>query len=399
MEYNARLLVTTSLLATTSIAAVLVVTKQYHGRYTSGPIDGGPQKLHTESTPRVGGLAIYIGVLAAYITAYFLQLRVSQPLGVLLVSALPAWLFGLMEDLTQRVKPGWRLLATMASALIVCLMTGVSITSLGLPALDGWMKIAPLSIAFTAFAVGGVSHAVNLIDGMNGLASGFICVAFAGLGLIALSESDYVMLRYCFVLGASSLGFMLVNWPRGKLFLGDSGSYFLGFALAWAAVELSERNPSVAPFAMLMVCIYPVFETVYSIWRRVIRGHSYERADRLHLHSLLLRRVIRNSSSLLNRALRMMFNGWNLSRSVDWVSNSVAGLMVASLSVPAAVAAYFTHHSQTASLLACLLFVLMYVSMYARLIRFNWCSPIRFLFSRPNKQVLSVRYKRRHIEI
>lgn len=398
MEYNARVLATTTLLATTSIAALLVVTKRCHARYTSGQSVGGPQNVHTESTPRVGGLAIYMGVLAAYITAYSLQLRVTQILGVLLVSTLPACLLGLIEDLTQRVKPGWRLLATLISALIACLMTGVSITDLGIPSLDGWLKIASISIAFTAFAVAGVSHAVNLIDGMNGLASGFICVAFAGLGLVALSESDYVMLRYCFVMGASSLGFMFVNWPRGKLFLGDSGSYFLGFALAWAAVLLSERNKSVAPFSMLMVCIYPIFETIYSIWRRVIRGHSYERADRLHLHSLLLKRIIRNPSSALNRFLRTWLNGYDLSRSVDWVSNSVAGITVACMSVPAAIAAYFTHYSQKLSLLACVAFVLIYVSLYARLIRFSWCSPIRFLFSRPNEYVISVRRKRRHIQ-
>ena len=386
-------LATTALLVSSVVGMLLVITNRFHSRYSADPCEGA-QKLHHEPTPRVGGLAVYLGVVAAYAVVRLLQLQVAQLLGVLLLAGLPAWLLGMIEDLTKHVRPRWRMLATMASGVIACLASGVSITQLGVSGLDALLKVAPLSIVFTAFAVGGVANAVNLIDGMNGLASGFACVAFAALGFIALSEADYTMVRYCVVLGAAALGFMLLNWPRGKIFLGDGGSYFLGFALAWACVQMTQRHPYVAPFAVLTVCIHPVFEALYSIWRRSIRGQGCANADRLHLHSLILRRVVRNASSTPNRALRVLTRGWDLSQSPDWMSNAVVGLLVACLSVPAAVVAYLTHHDQLQSLLACLLFALGYVTLYARLVRFGWCSPLRFLLIRPARQVLQLRHLR-----
>ena len=387
-------LATTALLASAAVGALVVVTGKYHGSYSADPLEGA-QKLHTEMTPRVGGLAIYLGVLAAFLLARALNLRVADHLSVLLLAGLPAWILGMTEDITKRVRPRWRMLGTMASGVIACMMTGLSITSVGVPGLDTLLKLIPLSILFTAFAVGGVANAVNLIDGLNGLASGFACVAFAALGLIALSEGDFPMVRYCAVLGASSLGFMLLNWPRGKIFLGDSGSYFLGFALAWGCVRLTQTQPQVAPFAILLICIHPVFEALYSIWRRKIRGQSYSHADRLHLHSLILRRVVRNPSSALNRALRSITNGRDVSHVQSWLSNAVGGIVVAGMSIPAASVAIFTYHSALHATIACLLFALGYVAIYARLVRFVWCSPIRFVFERPARQVLLMRGHRR----
>lgn len=386
-------LATTALLASSVVGALLVATGRYHSRYSADPMNGA-QKLHNEPTTRVGGLAIYLGVLAAFVLARSLHLRVADHLSVLLLAGLPAWILGLTEDITKRVRPRWRLLGAMASGVIASLITGISITSLGVPGLDTVLQIAPLSILFTAFAVAGVTNAINLIDGMNGLASGFACVAFAALGLIALTEGDFPMVRYCVVLGASSLGFMLLNWPRGKIFLGDSGSYFLGFAIAWACVRLSQTQPQVAPFAILLICIHPVFEALYSIWRRMIRGQSCSHADRLHLHSLILRRVVRSSSSGLNRTLRVLFNGHDVSRAKPWISNAVGGIVVAGMSIPAAVVAFISHNNSFYSTVACLLFAMGYVAIYARLVRFAWCSPIQFLFERPAQQVLLLRRRR-----
>ena len=384
---------TTALLASSVVGALVVVTGKYHSCYSADPLSG-PQKLHKEITPRVGGLAIYLGVLAAFVLARSLQLRVADHLSVLLLAGLPAWLLGLTEDITKRVRPRWRLLGAMASGVIASMITGISITTVGVPGLDTVLQIAPLSILFTAFAVAGVTNAVNLIDGMNGLASGFACVAFAALGLIALSEGDHPMVRYCVVLGASSLGFMLLNWPRGRIFLGDSGSYFLGFALAWACVRLSQTQPQVSPFAVLLICIHPVFEALYSIWRRMIRGQGCSHADRLHLHSLILRRIVRTPSSALNRVLRALFNGRDVSRAQPWMSNAVGGIVVAGMSIPAALVALLTHHNSLYATLSCMLFALGYVSIYARLVRFYWCSPIQFLLERPAQQVLQLRRRR-----
>jgi UDP-N-acetylmuramyl pentapeptide phosphotransferase/UDP-N-acetylglucosamine-1-phosphate transferase len=96
-------------------------------------------------------------------------------------------------------------------------------------------------------------------------------LAFAGFAVIAWSVGDANLASVAIILAACVWGFFWVNWPFGKLFLGDGGSYFVGFALAWVAVLLIERNPSVSPFAALLVCIHPVSEVLLSIFRRKLK--------------------------------------------------------------------------------------------------------------------------------
>lgn len=125
-----------------------------------------------------------------------------------------------------------------------------------------------MSVVLTAFAVGGVANSINIIDGFNGLASTASTLAFIGYALLAWQVGDAELVGVALVLAACVWGFFWVNWPLGKIFLGDGGSYFVGFSLAWVAVMLIERNPSVSAFAALLVCAHPVIEVLFSIFRR-----------------------------------------------------------------------------------------------------------------------------------
>jgi UDP-N-acetylmuramyl pentapeptide phosphotransferase/UDP-N-acetylglucosamine-1-phosphate transferase len=144
-----------------------------------------------------------------------------------------------------------------------------------------------VSLLFTSIAVGGVANAVNIIDGFNGLASGTVAICLGALGLIANGCGDIELARLCFVIFAVTAGFFLVNFPLGKLFLGDGGAYLLGFVVAWLAVTLAFRNPSVSAWAPLLACAYPVFETVFTICRRVWAKSHPGQPDNNHLHSLI----------------------------------------------------------------------------------------------------------------
>jgi UDP-N-acetylmuramyl pentapeptide phosphotransferase/UDP-N-acetylglucosamine-1-phosphate transferase len=347
-------------------AVLLVLTKRWHGRYSLDPAMG-VQKVHSMPTPRVGGIAIMAGVLAAY--------AVARPerqiiLGPLMLAGLPAFLFGLAEDLSKKVSVLARLLATMLSGVIGWFITGYAITSLDIPGLDQLLRSTGFSVMFTAFAIGGVANAINIIDGFNGLASGFVTLALVALGAMALTVGDSNLAFACFAVAAASLGFFVVNWPWGKLFLGDGGSYFAGFALAWAAVLLVERNGSITPFAALLVCIHPITEVLFSIYRRRLRHAHPGEPDRLHLHSLVMRRKIRKRHP----------NG-------RWVGNSTTGVLLVGMSVPSVLAAYLLRHYPAGAAVASVLFMLGYVTLYARLVRFKWCSPLRFLFAKPAGQV------------
>lgn len=252
--------------ATSLICSLLLVfTTRWHGRY-SLDATRGVQKFHITPTPRIGGAAIMIGLWMALGVLPQAQQELLLPV---LIASLPAFVFGLAEDLTRTVSVRARLLATMASGAVCWFLTGVTLQYTGLAPLDGLLGWLPFSVLFTAFAVGGVANAVNIIDGFNGLASGTVVIGLATLGLIALGAGDVHLAQLCFVICAVTAGFFVVNFPFGKLFLGDGGAYLLGFLLAWLSVMLVYRNPSVSAWAPLLACAYPVFETLFTICRRL----------------------------------------------------------------------------------------------------------------------------------
>jgi UDP-N-acetylmuramyl pentapeptide phosphotransferase/UDP-N-acetylglucosamine-1-phosphate transferase len=261
----------------------LVATTKWHGKFT---LDGthGIQKFHDVPTPRIGGVAIFLGLLFAW----FASDEALQVLfGPILIAGLPAFCFGVAEDLTKRVSVRTRLLATMASGTLAWALTGASVTHIGIIGVDFALTWIPFSVLFTAFAVGGVANSVNIIDGFNGLAAGAVAISLVALGLIAHNCGDVELARLCFIVCAVTVGFLVVNFPFGKLFLGDGGAYLLGFVLAWLAVTLAHRNPGVSAWAPLLACAYPIFETVFTIARRMwARSHPGE-PDSHHLHSLI----------------------------------------------------------------------------------------------------------------
>lgn len=261
----------------------IVLTTKWHGRYTLDGISG-VQKIHLVPTPRIGGVAILAGLVAAYAAAHG---ATRALLGQLLLAGLSAFIFGVAEDITKRVSVRARLLATMASGVCAYVLTGARVTHVDVPGLDALLAVAPMSVMFTAFAVGGVANAVNIIDGSNGLSSGTVSICLAALGLIANGVGDVELARVCFIVCGVTVGFFMVNFPLGKLFLGDGGAYLLGFLLAWLGVMLAYRNPDVSVWAPLLATGYPIFETVFTIWRRVRARSHLGMPDSHHLHSLV----------------------------------------------------------------------------------------------------------------
>ena len=287
---------------------LLVATTRWHGRFTLDATRG-IQKFHSVPTPRIGGLAIMLGLIFACAVSSPAQQGLFAPL---LAAAAPAFLFGIAEDMTRRVSIGARLVATMASGLAAWALTGASIAATGIPLVDAALSWLPLSVLFTAFAVGGVANAVNIIDGFNGLASGTVIIGLVALGFIALECGDLELARLCFTVCAVTTGFFLVNFPFGKLFLGDGGAYLLGFLLAWLSITLVHRNPDVSPWAPLLACAYPIFETVFTIVRRLWCRRHPGRPDSCHLHSLvkiaIAGRYFRKFSAPMRNALVSPFS-------------------------------------------------------------------------------------------
>jgi UDP-N-acetylmuramyl pentapeptide phosphotransferase/UDP-N-acetylglucosamine-1-phosphate transferase len=339
--------------ATALVSALLVVTQRWHGRFSLDSVDG-IQKLHTHPTPRIGGVAIVAGLLAAWALA---APDVRDILGPMALASVPAFAFGLAEDITKKIGVLPRLLATMLSGAIAWCLTDVAMQNTGIPPLDWLLRLTPIAVLFTAFAVGGVANAVNIIDGFNGLASGTVAILLSALGLIALEVGDTPLFVASLALACIALGFGALNWPLGKIFLGDGGAYLLGFLLAWVAVLLPMRNPQINAWATLLVCAYPVLEVGFSVVRRHQRtGHHPGAPDNVHLHHLLHRRVVRHALPGLGARLQ---NG--LTSPLCWLCAAA----------PAAWALAFATH--TPLLMAgCMVFTMAYAVVYARLSQFRW---------------------------
>lgn len=275
------------------VGGLIVMSERWHGRYTGDSDTSKPQAMHTRAAPRVGGLAVVAGSLAGLLVLGPRNMTLTWLWPVLFIAALPVFVAGLLEDITKDVGASKRLLAALISAAIAWWLVG-GVSRVGIVWADWLLSYWPVSLLFTMFAVGGCTHALNIVDGMNGLAGMIATLMAASLALVALQVGDIPISLIATSLACATLGFLVWNFPFGRVFLGDGGAYFLGFMLAELAVQLVVRNPGVSPFYALAVLFYPVFETMFSIWRRRFkRGTPVDQPDALHLHQLVFRRLVR----------------------------------------------------------------------------------------------------------
>ncbi len=270
------------------MTGLVVITQKWHGKHSHDTLNG-PQKFHDQPTPRVGGVAIFLALVVA---CFVSPNSMSTLLWPMVIASVPAFAAGLTEDLIKTVKPFYRLLATMVSGVAAWWLTGYSLTHLEMSGAYSILVYLPVSVAFTAFAVAGVAHSINMIDGFNGLASGTIMLMFLALGFIAFDAGDTELALLCLTMIIVMAGFFVFNFPFGKIFLGDGGAYLVGFLLAWVAVMLPMRNPQISIWAPLLVCAYPVNEALFTMARRLVGNVSVGAPDSKHLHSLIKIKIV-----------------------------------------------------------------------------------------------------------
>ena len=327
------------------VSLLIVWTRSWHGKYSYDSLSG-VQKVHGGQVPRVGGIAIFVGLCAADALAPVHSQVILTPL---LLLASISFSFGLLEDLSKRVPVAMRLWATMIPGVVGYYLTGYTLNQFGYGWLDLLLQWPIISIAFTAFAICGVTHAMNMIDGFNGLAGWAATWILLGLIAIALNVGDLPVALVSTALLASTLGFLCVNWPSGKIFLGDGGAYLLGTSIAWLCVALVNRNSGVSPFALLVLCSYPIIEVLYSIARRLKNKMGSGQPDRLHLHQII-------AGSLIYPKLKHQLSPTKI--------NSITGFSVGTWSISSMVLATTFAQNQNASLAAFGCLVLVYITAY-----------------------------------
>jgi UDP-GlcNAc:undecaprenyl-phosphate GlcNAc-1-phosphate transferase len=273
----------------------LVRYQHLHEKISSDQDLSGPQKFHTLAVPRIGGIGIYFALI---ITALFAYLVMKLDRGLLLLElcacALPAFAIGLIEDLTKKVGVKTRLAVIAASAFLGLYFLNILISNIRVPGLDWLLGISIIAIIFTVVSVTGLANAYNIIDGFNGLASMVAMISLLAIGYVAFKANDPVLASACLIVIGAIGGFFIWNYPRGLIFLGDGGAYLIGYLIASLSILLVIRNPSVSPWFALLVNAYPIFETLFTIWRRKVhQGKNPGLPDGAHFHSLIYRRIIR----------------------------------------------------------------------------------------------------------
>lgn len=324
-----------------------------------------PQRFHSGHVPRIGGLGIFIGLGCAVLFA-------ASPLGQHLNVNLPFWSSlagllcmvpavgaGLVEDVTQKVPAKVRLGLTALSAMLLCGLLGLQTNRLGLGPVDAWLHVSPwAAAAFAVIAIAGLPHAFNLIDGYNGLAGVVALIISLALVHVALQLGDRQLAATLVCLAGATAGFLLWNYPRGKVFAGDGGAYVWGLVIAVGCIMLVQRHPAVSPWFPVLLLIYPVGETFFSIYRKLARGQSPGMADALHLHQLIFRRIVR--VALEEDEARELLSRNNRTSPYLW--------MFAAASV---VPAMLFWRNTTVLVICCLMFAAAYVGAYLMIIRFK----------------------------
>jgi len=244
------------------------------------------QSMHVGLTPRVGGIAIFGALACSVLLAP--GASVSTYIEIIIGTSI-VFFVGLREDLGYPVTPKMRLLTVVGSSFLVILLLGVWLPRIGMPYVDQAMKYWLFGVPFTLLITAGVSNGFNLIDGVNGLASLTAMTAAIAIALISHQAGFQTMVSLALVVAAATLGFFVVNYPFGKIFLGDAGAYTVGFVLVWFGIGVLVNSGLVSAWAILLTMFWPLADTVLAMYRRSRSKRDAMLPDRLHFHQLVMR--------------------------------------------------------------------------------------------------------------
>lgn len=335
----------------------------------------GVQKFHVNPTSRLGGVAIFLGFCVSVFPVSLLHPLYASNTGQVsefqnvsfwfLLTSMPVWLAGLVEDLTHRVGPTLRLIMATLSAAWLFSVLGISVTRTDVWPIDLLLGIPGAPLCITLLVVAGFTHSVNIVDGFHGLACGLVIIALIALAYMAWRVDDALVLQLSLFSIAVVLGFFVFNWPRGAIFMGDAGAYLAGFWLVELGILLAMRNPNVSPMAPVVAALLPLIETLYSMYRRkVVSNHPINHPDALHLHTLVYRRLVFNPSKTYSAIEK---NALNARVAVYfWSPGALFALL-----------ACIFYSSTVKQLVLMLSYVMMYIWLYVRLVRFNAPSLMR----------------------
>ncbi|MDA9091981.1 glycosyltransferase [Pelagibacteraceae bacterium] len=247
-----------------------------------------PQAFHKKPIARIGGLSILF-LFSLFVLFYFLAFDIF--LKDYLVFSFLLFFLGFLDDLKVKINPNIRLVL-MIGLLMVCIyIFSIQITKSGLEFLNLWLENNIFQLCFVLLCFLFVVNGANLIDGFNGLLSIHFLIITSIFLFINLSNQNENISIILFAQIIIILSFLLFNFPKAKIFLGDSGSYLLGCLIVLNTIKTYELNPQISPFFFAGILFYLFYEVFFSFIRKVLFKKSPLHPDKLHLHMLLYKWV------------------------------------------------------------------------------------------------------------
>ena len=243
------------------------------------------RKVHSKPMPRMGGLAIFF----AFLCGYMIFAKSTPQMLSILIGGFIIVVLGLIDDINP-IKARYKFLVQIIAACIVVFYGNIvlnEITALGL----NLTFSAPFNYIITIFFIISITNAINLIDGIDGLASGVSSIYFATIAVIAMLMNNTTSLdvTLCLIMLGSTLGFLLHNFNPASIFMGDSGSLFLGFIIAVISLLGFKAATVTSLIVPILILAIPIIDTLLAIGRRLLKGESIGTPDKEHLHHQLLK--------------------------------------------------------------------------------------------------------------
>ncbi len=254
----------------------------------------GGRKIHRNPIPRTGGLAMAVGAFVPIV----LWNHASPFVQALLGGAAILVLFGVVDD-CRDLSPKWKLVGQVAAALVVVVLGGIRIKTLGMLLPDGFILPAWISVPLTVVAIVGVTNAINLADGLDGLAGGICLLSFCTIGYLAWLEDDLTVGLVALAMAGAIYGFLRFNTFPATVFMGDAGSQLLGYSAITLSLGLTQGNTALSPVLPLLLLGFPILDTATVMAVRIAHGRSPFSADKNHLHHNLIALGLQQSESVI----------------------------------------------------------------------------------------------------
>lgn len=282
------------------ISLILTPIVKKYSIYCGAYAKENKRTVHHGKISRIGGVAIYI----AFIVTMAVFMKTDRALKGLIISSSIMFFTGLVDDLID-IKPLVKLTFEVIAALVL-IYFGISVDVIRMP-LGIQIDMGIVSFLFTIIWVAGITNAVNLIDGLDGLAGGMSVIVLVVIGSISIIERRLDLLSIAFILAASTLGFLVYNAHPASIFMGDCGSLFLGFMIS-AISLLGFKSSTILTLALpILLLMLPIIDTLSAILRRTLKGMKFMEADKSHIHHLLMRQFGHRNTVIIMCGLTALF--------------------------------------------------------------------------------------------